>query len=46
MTTLKYINNLIKNKALLVDETQQGEPVTSRIYVYKANIYYDESNDK
>ena len=36
--TLKEITNLINNKTLLVDELENGYPVSPCMYVYEANI--------
>ena len=44
--TLKEINNLIKNQTLLIEDQNEGEPVTPFMDVYKANIQSDGSLDK
>ena len=44
--TLKYIESLINNQTLLVGESENGEPSTPFMAVYKANIQYDGSLDK
>ena len=44
--TLKEINNLINNQNLLIEDQNEGEPVTPCMDVYKANIQSNESLDK
>ena len=44
--TLKEIKNLIKNKTLLIEDQNEGEPVTPCMDVYKAKIQSDGSLDK
>ena len=44
--TLKEIKNLINNKTFLIEDQNEGEPVTPCMDVYKANIQSDESLDK
>ena len=44
--TLKEIKNLINNQTFLLDESEKGEPVTSCMDVYKADIQSDRSLDK
>ena len=39
--TLKEINNIINNKTLLIEDQNEGEPVTPCMYVYKAKIQSD-----
>ena len=41
--TLKEIKNLINNQTFLIEDQNEGEPVTSCMYVYKANIQSDGS---
>ena len=43
---MKEINNLIKNKTLLVGEIEKGEPITPCMDSYKENIQPDGSLDK
>ena len=43
--TLKEIKNLINNQTFMIEEPNDGEPVTSCIYVYKAKIQSDGSLD-
>ena len=43
---VKQINNLIKNKTLLLDEPEKGEPKTSCMDVYKSKIQYYGSLDE
>ena len=44
--TLNDINNLINNQTSMVEDQNEGEPVTPCMDVYKANIQYDGSLDK
>ena len=44
--TLKEIKNLIKNYNFLMDNLYKGDPVTSCMNVYQANIQFDGSLDK
>ena len=44
--TLKEIKNLITNQTLLVEDQNEGEPVTPCTDVYKANIQSDGSLDR
>ena len=44
--TLKEIKNLINNQTLLVEDKDEGEPVTPCMDVYKAKIQSDGSLDK
>ena len=44
--TLREINNLTNNHTLLIEDQNEGEPVTPCMDVYKANIQYDGSLDK
>ena len=44
--TLKEIKNLMNNQTLLIEDQNEGEPVTPCMDVYKAKIYYDGSLDK
>ena len=44
--TLKEINNLINNQTFLIEDKNEGEPVTTCMDVYKAKIQYDGSLDK
>ena len=44
--TLKEIKNLINNQNFLVEDQNEGEPVTPCMDVYKANIQSDGSLDK
>ena len=44
--TPKKIQNLINNQTFLIEEQNEGEPVTSCMDVYKAKIQSDESLDK
>ena len=44
--TLKEINNLINNQTFLIEDQNEGEPVTPCMDVYKAKIRYDGSLDK
>ena len=44
--TLKEINNLINNHTFLIEDQNEGEPVTPCMDVYKAKIQYDGSLDK
>ena len=39
--TLKEINNLINNQTLLIEDQNEGEPVTPCMDVYKAKIQSD-----
>ena len=43
--TLKEIKNLINNQTLLVEDQNEGEPVTPCMNVYKAKIQSDGSLD-
>ena len=44
--TLKEINNLINNQTFLIEDQNEGEPVTPCMDVYKAKIQSDGSLDK
>ena len=44
--TLKEIKNLINIKTFLIEDQNEGEPVTPCMDVYKAKIQSDESLDK
>ena len=44
--TLKEINNLINNKTFLVEDQNEGEPVTPCMDVYKSRIQSDGIIDK
>ena len=44
--TLKYINNLINNQTFMIEDQNEGEPVTPCMDVYKAKIQSDGSLDK
>ena len=44
--TLEEIKNLINNKTLLIEDQNEGEPVTPCMDVYKAKIQSDGSLDK
>ena len=44
--TLKEIKNLINNQNFLVEDKNEGEPVTPCMDVYKSKIQYDGSIDK
>ena len=44
--TLKEIKNLINNKTFLIENQNEGEPVTPCMDVYKAKIQSDGSLDK
>ena len=44
--TLKEIKNLINNQTFLIEDQNEGEPVTPCMDVYKAKIQYDGSLDK
>ena len=44
--TLKEIKNLMKNQTFLIEDQNEGEPVTPCMDVYKAKIQYDGSIDK
>ena len=44
--TLKEIKNLINNKNFLIEDQNEGEPVTQLIDVYKAKIQSDGSLDR
>ena len=44
--TLKEINNLINNQNFLIEDQNEGEPVTPCMDVYKAKIQSDGSLDK
>ena len=41
--TLKEINNLINNQTFLIEDQNEGEPVTPCMDAYKANIQSDGS---
>ena len=43
---LKEIKNLINNQTFLIEDQNEGEPVTPCMDVYKANIQSDGSLDK
>ena len=44
--TLKEINNLINNQTFLIEDRNEGEPVTPCVDVYKAKVRSDGSLDK
>ena len=44
--TLKEIKNIINNPTFLIEDQNEGEPVTPRMDVYKAKIQSDGSCDK
>ena len=44
--TLKEIKNIINNQTFLIEDQNEGEPVTPCMDVYKAKIQYDGSLDK
>ena len=44
--TLEEIKNLINNQTLLIEDQNEGEPVTPCMDVYKAKIKSDGSLDK
>ena len=44
--TLKEIKNLINNQTFLIEDQNEGEPVTPCMDVYKAKIQYDGSLNK
>ena len=44
--TLKEIKNLINNQTFLIEDQNEGEPVTPCMDVYKARIQSDKSLDK
>ena len=44
--TQKDIKNIINNQNFLVQDPEEGEPVTTWMDVYKAKIQYDGSLDK
>ena len=44
--TLKEMNNLIKNHNFLIEDQNEGEPVTTCMDMYKAKIQSDGSLDK
>ena len=44
--TLKDIKNLINNQTLLIEDQNEGGPVTPCMDVYKAKIHSDGSLDK
>ena len=44
--TLKEIKNLINNQYFLIEDQNEGEPVTPCMDVYKSNIQSDGSLDK
>ena len=39
--TIKEIKNLINNQTFLIEDQNEGEPVTLCMDLYKANIQYD-----
>ena len=43
--TLKEINNIINNQTFLIEDQNEGEPITPCMDVYKAKIQYDGSLD-
>ena len=45
-STLKDIKNLINNHTLIIEDQNEGEPVTPCMDVYKAKIQSDGSLDK
>ena len=45
-STFKYINILIINQTLLMDETEKRDPLKPRMDVYTAEIQYDGILDK
>ena len=45
-STLKDINNLINNQTFLIEDQNEGEPVTPCMDVYKVKIQSDGSLDK
>ena len=45
-SNLKEIKNLIKNQTFIVQDLDNGEPVTTCMDVYKAKIQSDKSLDK
>ena len=44
--TLNKINNIINNQTFLIEDQNEGEPVTPCMDVYKSKIQYDGSIDK
>ena len=44
--TLKEINNIINNQTFLIEDQNEGEPVTPCMDVYKAKIQSDGSLNK
>ena len=44
--TLKEIKNLINNQTFLIEDQNEGDPVTPCMIVYKAKIKSDGSLDK
>ena len=44
--TLKQIKNIINNQTVLIEDQNEGEPVTLCMDVYEANIKSDGSLDK
>ena len=42
---MKEINNLINNQTFLVDDTENDQPVTPCMDVYKSKLQYDGSLD-
>ena len=44
--TLKKIKNIINNKNFLIEDQNEGEPITPCMYVYKTKIHSDGSLDK
>ena len=45
-STLKEIKNIINNQTFLIEDQNEGEPVTPCMDVYKAKIHSDGSLDK
>ena len=45
-STLKEIKSLISNQTFLIEDQNEGEPVTPCMDMYKANIQSDVSLDK
>ena len=39
--TIKEIRNLVNNQTFLIEDQNEGEPVTQCMDVYKAKIQYD-----
>ena len=46
MATLKEMKNLINNQTFLIEDQNEGEPVTPCMDVYKAKIQSDGSLEK